>query len=337
MSHSSDHGWVGKVVNVTRTIQSSKRNRDRFAHVWPWHALLGLSLGCSSDALPLNEVDESTTGGGSGEIATVTTTGTSDGSGGSVSDAGDDGATAGTSGGGEILYPPAGGGEPHISGELDGIAIDIQGTEGVLGSGRASSANLGGWITSVATGDAATVYLWSDGESTQGLLEIAPAEPGVLEWVCLDDVQISADETGWSSSKLSRLGSCDSEGGLPLEFSFSPSGRDVQGSFRGEPIDWSHYSSAQSAGFSQFFFGLDAGQQAELDLYLRDDPNGSADGEYDVASARLVIVSGEGAAACGGSGVITSQRDSVSINIDEFSALRSCPGEAADGQLSGGL
>jgi hypothetical protein len=342
MSQFSDHGWVGKVVNVIRTLHTGLKG-DGFGNVWPVHTLLALSLACSSEALPLNEVDESAEDG-AGKASTVTTTGTSDGSGGGDSDGAKNASTQGssgaTSGGNEVLYPPSGGGERRIFGELDGNSIDIEGEDSALGFEVGSSANLGSWTTSVATGDAATVYLWSDGESTQGLLEIAPADPGALEWVCLRDVQISADETSWHSSKLSRLGSCDPNGGLPLELSVSGMGGAALGSFRGEPVDWSSILSGGSrAGFSQFLFGLDADQQASLALHLPADQNVFTDGEYDVASARLVIIGGEGAAACGGSGVVTNQGDggSVAINIDEFSALRSCPGDAADGQLSGGL
>lgn len=284
-----------------------------------------------------SSVGGASSGSGGNPSTGATTTAVPGSTGGGI---GAGGTGVGSSGDGTVPTAPEGTGIPSVVGDLDGEEIDIT-PDDAVGHGGGGSSDVNGWNMSVAIGDAATLYLWSDGESTRGLLEIAPADPATTEWVCLEDVQISPDAASWSSSKLSRLGSCDLNDGLPLDLSFPDAGT-VQGSFREEPVDWRSSGAGTRAGFAYFEFNLGTGERATLSLDLRDEQDIFTAGEADVDFARLVVVRGEGAAACGGSGVVDRQGDmfgngAFSIRIDEFNALRTCPGEAVEGELGGGL
>ena len=224
---------------------------------------------------------------------------------------------------------------PSVSGDLDGedlelpletYAISIPGLER-------------DWVT--LNRNAADLRLWGDEESTQGLLTLPPGSSGGsnegVTFVCLDDVELEQDGSGqlvgWNSANLSVLEECDWDGGQPLELDFDVFGS-VDGQFGGEPVDWVNdgFSCADGCTFefesegTRVVLGLE-----NLDGFVQDEA-------MSVLSSTLVLTGDTASVACGGGGTVLFTSDEhVSVRIDEFSPLESCPGDPVAGELRGTL
>lgn len=233
----------------------------------------------------------------------------------------------------DVTVPPPD--TPHvIEGTVDGEAVEIRPDGGLEHSTNATGDS---WNSSLAFGGA-TLWLWGEAETAQGLLRMPPSGSEASKWLCLDAVEIErGDETSsWQSDQVSVLSVCGDGVHQPFELTFAV-GYPVNGTLHGEAVDWISSGSSCGIGAGCRFEFQAADAPWGTDRWILEVDTSLEPGETkEFTVATLIHPNGVSAVACGSGGSVSWGEDNqFQIVVASLGPLAQCPGTPVDAELSG--